>query len=353
MSWYNTEGAYASHILYTRISYIRNPASIGFGNKANQAELLPLLSKVNSILNSNGFRKEIFGESSQTELYSLYEKQFVQKELLRSSAEKSIYLNEPCNLIISLGGKNFFNVSSLLSGLSVNEALKAAGCAEELLDKEIEFAYSDDLGYLSPVPRDVGSGIEFSCALFLPSAQDKENENYFSQIALDSHASLSPLIQGCGSSSLYVLKFRPQGKMSEQSSALLFEMIAKKTINAEKEFSRIKFTPLSKIIIEDAWRTFGILLYARSIEASELFNLIRTLRLCSIIESEAEKPPVSILKINRLIAECQNYSIISSEKCKNEDDIALSRAKAVKEILQKDCSEPLTREHKGVKDNND
>ena len=167
------------------------------------------------------------------------------------------------------------------------------------------------------------------------------------------HASLSPLIQGCGSSSLYVLKFRPQGKMSEQSSALLFEMIAKKTINAEKEFSRIKFTPLSKIIIEDAWRTFGILLYARSIEASELFNLIRTLRLCSIIESEAEKPPVSILKINRLIAECQNYSIISSEKCKNEDDIALSRAKAVKEILQKDCSEPLTREHKGVKDNND
>ena len=353
MSWYNTEGAYAPQLLYTKITYIRNPQSISFGKKANHSDLQALYAKVDSMLSSNGFRKEIFG-SSKCELLALCEKQFVTKDFIEGENEKAIYLNEPCNLIIALGGKNLINISSLLSGLSVSESLKIASSAEELLDGEIEFAYDDSLGYLSPCPEDVGAGIEFSSALFLPSAENERNEEYFRQIAYLSGATLTPFTQSNRKSLLYLLKYKPKFKTSDKNASLIFEIIIKKIIDAEKQFSRIIYPTRSKIIIEKAWRAFGILSYARSLEVAELFDLCRDLRTVFSVNLGEEKPPISITGINRLISECQAYSVLSAEKCTNDEECSFARAKIAKAILQKSSlsTELAPRENKGVKDDN-
>ena len=337
MSWFNAEGKCPHHVIRSQTRYVRNPAGAPFQKRSAPKPTDQFFDKAEALLLKNGFRKENLPTGSLPEVAAFAEKGFIDRDFLNCVGRRALFFNEPCNLAVALGGGDLINVRSLLAGNAIAETRNIAAGAEELLDRELEFAYSETLGYISHSPELCGSGVEFSSLLYLPSLRmNKSSEALRYQCALIG-ARLFPLMSD-PSGDLYTLSHSPAPFSSELSAAQLFGALVTKIAEDEARAVRIIFSERDKIIIDQAWRAYGILTNAKLISEGEMLSLSSSIRIAlSACDNASLLPPVSVTKLNLLLAEGLSSSVISVRReCKSDVDCDLARADVIHKMLESD-----------------
>lgn len=343
MAWYTTDQQH-SHVMWSKVRYTRNIASLPFGSR-EENKTAKFRQQLSEIMEQNGFHEDVLPSKICPDVLSLAEKQFVDHSFALAGGDRALYFNEPCSLTIYSGGDHHLNIQALLAGTALYEAYKIASEAEEMLDREFEFAYSDKLGYLAADPQICGSGIELSCALYLPTARHGVRFGEMARRAQAHAASLSPfLAKYDNAGDIYILSYIPCRVISEKKAILDFAELITKIIDDERINERIIFANKSTIICDRAWRALGTLASARSIDEEELFSLLSRIRLSLCLEeaqSDAPKLPLSLL--SKLLAEGLSGSVVSiaGEECQSHDDCRIARAKNIKRHLIPICNEMI------------
>jgi protein arginine kinase len=337
MSWFENEGRSPLHTVFSQTRYIRNLRGVPFFQKADAKTQESILQKIGNLLTQNGFRKESQGDADSVFWGALAEKGFIDKDFLESSAPRALYFNEPCSLAVSLGGKEHITIRSLVSGSAATDSRNISAGAEELLDREFEFAYSETLGYLASRPSLCGSGVEFSSLMYLPSLKLDEKIEVLRHECIRCGAVLSPLFTaGDNAGDLYTLSYSPSHICDENEAIRGFEALQNAIIEEEKSAERIIFSKSSKLIIDAAWRAFGTLLYAKRLSFGELLSLSSSIRIAlAATEDKDSLPPVSITRLNTLLGEGGDCSVISSQSlsCSSEEDCNELRADFVSKLI--------------------
>ena len=336
MSWFDSEGKRPLHVIYTQTNYKRNLAKQSFINKCDSKILNGTAEKIDTLLLKNGFRKEELNFGDKIQLRALGEKGYVDADFLLSSPLRALYFNEPCSLAISVGGKDLLTVRSILPGLAVTETRNIASGAEELLDREIEFAYSDTAGYLSPNPMRCGSGAELSTLLYLPSLRINGSLEALRYKLSSLGATLFPFLASENDSDLYFLSYYPSHLCNESTSTNIFNALTEAIIKDEIAAERIIFSESSKIIVDKAWRAYGTLLTARSFSAPELLSLCSSLRfaLATAEEKKDELPPLGANVLNTIIGKGLDCSVICEcGICKTQSECDEQRAKLISSLI--------------------
>ena len=336
MSWYNTEGQLYDFVLFSKVRYIRNIAKQSFYPTLDAKRGADAMARLDSILSKNGFRCERPLPGVTLQMLSLAEKQFIERELVYSDKPRALYLNEPCNLSVALGGENLISISSVVSGAGIGEALNMAMGAEELIDREIPFAYKEGVGYLSPDPSECGSGVIFSSALYLPSLCREERYGELSLSLSRAGMTLYPMFSREDASDVYILSYSPDHLACEESAARYFADTVTFIVDDEKARLGIILKNCDKTIFEEARRALGLLLYCESLSEREMLRLISRIRLahCSSPTSSAALP--DILTLNYLFAEGLSASIALSakEKCASYEELERARASFVSDYIE-------------------
>jgi protein arginine kinase len=332
MSWYNTEGN-NPHVLYSKTCYIRNLASLPFSKKQGDKNREAVFKKVDAILTKSGFSREDISVGESIQALSLAEKGFAEGSFLTSKTARAVYFNEPCSLSISLGGKDLISISSILSGHTLPETRNIASGAEELLDRSLEFAYSDGIGYLSPTPSNCGSGVTFSSLVYLPTLSKSEEFDSIFHMASSSGVEIFPAFIHQGTD-LFLITYSPHLLCDENASAESFSAFIDSIIEREKELEAIILEERGKTISDRAWKAYGSLRYARLLEESEMLELSSHIRLALLLTDGEGLPPVTATTLNRLLGEHLNASTLLSHKsCRSEGDLCRARAEAISAFL--------------------
>ena len=336
MSWYTTLGSSPDHVLFSKVRYVRNEAKRNFYHLLDSKRAQETLNKLNSLFTSNGFRGETVAQGISPAILSLCEKQLIEPDFVKSDRPRALYLNEPCNLVVAIGGRDLISISSVTSGLSVIEAENMASKAEELIDREIMFAYNDKLGYLSPSPSSVGSGLTFSAALYLPTLRNDGGEALLRSLSARGLL-LTPMFNASAyTSDLYLLSYTPYFLADEDAATVFFSDTVANIIGSEKEAIGIKYDAKDKIIYENARRALGFLLYSESITECEMLEKLSEIRLalCTSKEIPAKELP-SVQDLNYLCAEGLNSSVAVSAKdgCNSIDECNFLRAELIKRYI--------------------
>ena len=336
MSWYTTLGSSPDHVLFSKVRYVRNEAKRNFYHLLDSKRAQETLNKLNSLFTSNGFRGETVAQGISPAILSLCEKQLIEPDFVKSDRPRALYLNEPCNLVVAIGGRDLISISSVTSGLSVIEAENMASKAEELIDREITFAYNDKLGYLSPSPSSVGSGLTFSAALYLPTLRNDGGEALRRSLSARGLL-LTPMFNASTyTSDLYLLSYTPYFLADEDAATVFFSDTVANIIASEKEAIGIKYDAKDKIIYENARRALGFLLYSESITECEMLEKLSEVRLalCTSKEIPAKELP-SVQDLNYLCAEGLNSSVAVSAKdgCNSIDECNFLRAELIKRYI--------------------
>lgn len=341
MSWFNTRGACAERILFSKARYVRNAAKLPFGNLSDRTKLSSICSKIEKTLTSGGFRAERLPSCSTPSVLSLAEKQFIDADLLMSDCSATVFFNEPCNLTVTVGGRDLISIQSVMAGRSIVEAKNSAAVAEEMLDSEINFAYSESIGYLCERPELCGTGLELSAGLYLPSLRLLDSFDRLQKRLISRGAVLSPMFNHpCREGDLYLLRYLPPHLCDEQSAVLFFDSLLRELDSAEEADQRMLFPDSSSPVEDAAYRALGILSCARKMSECEMLGLLSDVRLA--LSAKAEVPPdlPRIEDVNFLSIEGLNCCLCASsdQRFATENELELCRA----EFLRKYISARIT-----------
>ena len=146
MAWYHIPGNEQDIAFNTRVRFIRNLNDIPFPARLDTAKAKGLLNRVGSILEENGFTRIDLSDISRTVAQPLIEKHYVSPSFVRESLPHALFLNEPCNLSVTVGDEDHIRIQCILSGVSIRDAYAGADKIESLLDNNLNFAFNPQIG---------------------------------------------------------------------------------------------------------------------------------------------------------------------------------------------------------------
>lgn len=102
------------------------------------------------------------------------ENYIVSERLIRNKEYSYLIINESESVSIMINEEDHLREQHFRRGFALNEAYALLNEADRRIAREVAFAMSDELGYLTACPTNLGTGLRSSVMLFLPAiARDR------------------------------------------------------------------------------------------------------------------------------------------------------------------------------------
>lgn len=335
MAWYNGNINGDCHVMWSRVRIYRNIQGMEFSPIWDHKKAVNVMNKAAMLLEKNGFHHS---DECTPEGYIKYaEIGYADRGFVECEGDRTLYMNEPCNLAIAIGGEDFICISSILPSLAIGEAYKDANEAELLLDSELDFAYEENIGYVSPAPSRTGHGVLFSVNLFLPALSGlSEIKKVIKKACLQGY-NMHPLTTyEENSGGFYVIEYTPDVYTNLNDAESKLCDFIKYVISLEKEYEKNVFGDNSALL-NKAWRSVGIMEYGSTLSESEMLSLISNIRLTHCLGCSDKLPYyIDISSLNTLQTELMNtyiYSEINSDDI-SRDSCDKERARRLNEYIK-------------------
>ena len=332
-SWYQTKGPKDDIAVSSRIRLARNLSGIPFPARMTNNERMELNVKVKkAIMESNTpFSKSLkyidMRDVPETQKYAMVERHIISPEFAKLKDESAVILSPDESISIMIGEEDHIRIQVISSGLQLTEAYDVAERIDSLLHGSLQFAFDNNLGFLTECPTNLGTGLRASVMLHLPAL---ENSGEIEELA-NSIAKIGFTVRGMygeGSKSaaaLYQVSNQVTLGLSEKNALENLNIITTQLMEKELE-SRKKIDTIS---LEDiCFRALATLQSARILTSSEMMQLISRVKLgqsMGILEIEAL--PIKILVEAQPFMLMQKYGILEP----NDRDIY--RANMVREAF--------------------
>ena len=169
MAWYNTIAKDADTVISSRVRLARNINGYRFVSRLDAAGAADILEKISLPLESSGFRKIDFSELTPVMATSYVERHYVSPEFVSTRLPHALFLQEASGCSVMACEEDHLRIQCILPGLALEDAYLGASRTEKRLDEDFDFAYSEELGYLTHCPTNLGTGMRASVMMFLPA----------------------------------------------------------------------------------------------------------------------------------------------------------------------------------------
>ncbi|HCA56287.1 MAG TPA: protein arginine kinase, partial [Ruminococcaceae bacterium] len=257
---------------------------------------------------SDRFRYIQMSELTQEEAVSLVERHLVSPEFISDRQGRGLLLLDDESVSIMINEEDHVRIQVIQSGMKLEDAFSLADKIDTLLDERLNFAFNEKLGYLTQCPTNIGTGMRASLMLHLPALQES---GVMGKLA-GSLSKLGIVIRGMygeGSEpygAVYQLSNQVTLGITEQEAIKNLRDIAMQLVAQERN-AREKLSENINIL-DDIFRSYGILLYAKLVSNSECMKLLSNIRFG--VEMGLFEIDLDIL--NRLLIEIQPATLMKN-----------------------------------------
>jgi protein arginine kinase len=283
--WLKGEGPHADMVLSTRIRLARNLRDVPFTHRAQDEQLHGVLASVaNAVQPSTSLAGGLLlkmQDCTPIERQVLVERHLVSHELGDGARPRGIYLAPDERVSIMINEEDHLRLQALTPGFQLAEAWSLADSADDDLDQSLDYAFSDEIGYLTACPTNAGTGLRASVLIHLPALVLLEEIQRvlksIMQVGLNVRGLYGEHSEIMGN--LFQISNQTTLGRSERDSIESLERVTRQIIETE-ERARERMVRDARTQLEDkVWRAYGTLRYCRSIQAKEVINLCSAVRL--------------------------------------------------------------------------
>jgi len=272
----------------------------------------------------------------------LVERHLISREHAAKNVGSGLVLNRAETFSVMINEEDHLRMQALRPGFQIREAWNAIDRFDSALEKKLNFAFDNELGYLTACPTNLGTGIRVSAMLHLPGLVLAEQINPIIQSVNKLGLAVRGLY-GEGTEALgNVFQVSNQMTLGESETAIVerLEKVLSQIIEHEENARQTLLEKKKKIVFNHIGRAYGILANAHSISSKETMNQLSFLRLGIDMGSfpGTERALVDELFLTTQPAHLQKQ--ISDKLSAEERD--LIRADMVRERL-KNVSRPVTK----------
>jgi len=336
--WLQGSGPENDIVISSRIRLARNVSGYPFISKATEQDRHRVEETVYRAVKNVHENDELFEvdlESlSPIERQFLVERQLISREIAENAGPRAVYIANDESYSIMVNEEDHLRMQAVTSGLNLNKVWERINSLDDHLEAYIPYAFSEELGYLTACPTNVGTGMRVSVMLHLPAVSiSQEIDKVFRGLQKLNLAVRG--IYGEGSQALgefYQISNQVTLGRSETELIQQVQEIVERIVQYERKAREAILKTDEELLLDKASRALGVLQTARSMTSDEAMLLLSTLRLAVNLKL-LEKPDIPL--INDLLLHIQPahlQQITGTELSPTERDLA--RASYIRKHLE-------------------
>lgn len=282
MKWYMGLGNQGDVVLSTRVRLARNLEDYPFPSRLDAKEKEQVSALIKESLSD--YTETALSEIEMSTLtpagaVSLAEKHLISPEFASETKGRSLLLSENEDISIMFCEEDHVRIQVIYPGLSLEEAFSAAEKIDSHIEKKLNYAFDEKLGYLTQCPTNLGTGMRASVMLHLPALAKKGAmrglSTTVSKLGLTLRGSYGEGNEGSGD--IYQLSNQVTLGISENAAIQNLSSIAMQIIAQEKQARAVLVK--DEDFMDKIYRAYGILKSAYKLTSRELTNLLSYVRL--------------------------------------------------------------------------
>lgn len=334
MSWYKGTGNESGIVLSTRVRLARNSSDFPFPVRLGVKEKEQVCLAVKEALcDYEDDKLQYINMSALTpsEAVSLAEKHLISPEFAYERDGRALMLSENEDISIMLCEEDHVRIQVIFPGLALSEAYEKADKIDSVLEKKLNYAYKEPIGYLTQCPTNLGTGMRASVLLHLPALTGKGAMRRLSatvaKLGLTLRGSFGE--SGDGTGDIYQLSNQVTLGISENAALQNLSSIAMQIVTQEKQARALLVK--DEDFIDKVYRSWGILRSAYKLTSQELMSLISYVSVgaCEgIIDVPCDRLITAVIELQPAsLSVAENKKLTQSQR-----DIL--RAQRVRELLE-------------------
>jgi len=272
-------------VMSSRVRLARNVHDFAFPGWAKKPERVKVLEvirpAVESLPEMEGAFSEVMDNFTALDKQILVERHLISREHAAKNAGSGLVLNREETFCVMINEEDHLRMQALRPGLQLRQAWNAIDQLDSELEKKLDYAFSNELGYLTACPTNLGTGIRVSAMLHLPGLVLAEHINPIIQSVNKLGLAVRGLY-GEGTEALgNVFQVSNQMTLGENESAIVerLEKVLSQIIEHEENARQTLLEQKPKVVFNHIGRAYGILANAHSITSKETMNFLSLLRL--------------------------------------------------------------------------
>src|SRR6266568_4310617 len=279
------DGPHVRIVMSSRVRLARNLKGFPFPGWAKKPDRVKALEVVRPAVESLAQMEGAFSESMDNltamDKQILVERHLVSREHAAKNVGSGLVLNKEETLCVMINEEDHLRMQALRPGLQLRSAWLAIDQVDSALERRLDYAYSNDMGYLTACPTNIGTGIRVSAMLHLPALVLAEQINPIIQSVNKLGLAVRGLY-GEGTEALgNVFQVSNQMTLGESESTIVerLEKVLAQIIEHEENARGTLMEKKAKMVHNHVGRAYGILANAHIISSKETMNLLSLMRL--------------------------------------------------------------------------
>lgn len=277
LAWLEDNAPECDVVVSTRIRLARNLADVPFPSRITQPDDI---EKVHSrarqiLLKSPAFSYERLSNLPELKKRALIEGHVISNELARSKYG-GLITNGDNALSVMIMEEDHYRLQGFGAGLSLFKTYDAVDRLDKMLADDVNYAFDENLGFLTSCPTNVGTGLRASLMLHLPALTAAKGIPRISSMI----GKVGMTVRGAfgegsaASGAFYQISNQVTLGVTEKEVLMRLLSIAGKVIDFERNTRKELYDSMGPVLEDKIWRAIGILKYARRMSDSEAQKLI-------------------------------------------------------------------------------
>ncbi|MBX3439351.1 MAG: protein arginine kinase, partial [Planctomycetaceae bacterium] len=211
----------------------------------------------------------------------LVERQLISRELAEMHGSRGVGVGPQENISLMINEEDHLRLQVLRSGFALDECWTEINRIDDALEQRVTFAFSEQLGYLTACPTNVGTGIRVSVMLHLPAlALTKEIQKVFQ--AMQKMRLAVRGLYGEGSQAMGdFYQFSNQVTLGPSEKELIAKLkeVVEGIIKYERRVRDELVEKNRQRLHDQVSRAYGILRSAQTITSEETMHLLSSVRM--------------------------------------------------------------------------
>ena len=283
--WLRGTGPESDIVVSSRIRLARNLSSFPFTNRASalqRAEIDQLLrDKVDKLDLDQRLEYVHLPGLPPLDRQLLVERQLISRELANAEGPRGVAVAPSETVSVMINEEDHLRLQVIRSGFTLDECWQDIDRLDDALEQRVHYAFSEEFGYLTACPTNVGTGMRASVMLHLPAlVLTKQIEKVFRALQ-KIHLAVRGLYGEGSRASGDFYQISNQVTLGKSETTILTEIreVIPQIIAYERQ-ARSTLTRESRELLHDkVRRSLGTLQNAMMITSEETMDLLSNVRL--------------------------------------------------------------------------
>ena len=210
------------------------------------------------------------------ECNALLERHIISKELIENKDISAVALSEDEHLIVMVNEEDHIREQCIVNGFNLYRPYREIKQLDDLLLSEIDVAYSEEFGFVTSSPANLGTGMRASVMLFLPALERNHDIELIKKEAREKGFTVRGIYgEGTGTyGSFYQISNQNSLGLSEEE---IVDNVSEYVYNiCEMEMSAREdiLSANHDAIVDEIFRAYGVLLQSFMLEENEMTKLL-------------------------------------------------------------------------------